>query len=253
MPGDLSSERKVWDAWLAEHRGGPEEADPHALLRSAAVIEEVGRLRLSPTNTRILEVGCGAGHDSVKLARLGRVTATDLAPATVARAATIHASSGVEFVAGDFLNLDFHPASFDVIVTLETIAHVHDQQGFVRRCAELLREGGLLVVTTQNRPVYEFLGFGPALGYVRRWLSRSELAGLLEPAFRIERLRTVASAEPGDIRSAADGRAPPATLRVAYSHCLNRAAARVVPARWLDLAREYAGLGRTVVAVARRT
>jgi 2-polyprenyl-3-methyl-5-hydroxy-6-metoxy-1,4-benzoquinol methylase len=252
LPHDLDAEAVVWDRWLAEHRVGVNARDPHALARISAVLHEVARLRLD-AGARILEVGCGDGYDAVLLARLGRVTATDLAAETVAEAARRHAASGVEFVAGDFLSLAFPSAPFDVVVTLETIAHVHDQAAFVRRCADLLKPGGRLVVTTQNRSVYEYLGYGPAHGYVRRWLDRHELARLLVPGFRVERLRTIAPPDPGDVRPGADGGAPPPGLRLGLSYRLDQIASRLVPRRALQRARARAGLGRTLVAVARRT
>ena len=45
-------------------------------------------------------------------------------------------------------------AGADVAVTLQVVEHLWDLRGFLRDCARLLRPGGLLVVTTPNRPVF---------------------------------------------------------------------------------------------------
>ena len=46
-----------------------------------------------------------------------------------------------------------------MLVTLQVVEHLWDLRGFLRDCAPVLRPGGLLVVTTPNRPV-----FSPGLG-----------------------------------------------------------------------------------------
>lgn len=252
MPEDLRGQEHAWDEWLQRVRVGVTDRDEHTNARAAAVLEELAALPARAGRT-ILDVGCGDGYDSVQFARYGRVTGTDLAPATIADANQRYDGSGVTFVAGDFLTLDFPSAPFDVVVTLETIAHVYDQAAFVGRCAQLLRPGGHLIVTTQNRDVHDFLGHPPARGYLRHWLDRDDLARLLARHLNVQRIRTVDPADSGSIQPNTDGRRPPPWLRLAYSYRANRLIQRVVPVRWLDRIKERAGLGCTLVAVATRS
>ena len=58
------------------------------------------------------------------------------------------------FVTGDFGALEFG-GQFDVIIALEVLSHVVDQAAFVAKAARLLKPGGQLMLTTQNRPVLE--------------------------------------------------------------------------------------------------
>ena len=53
------------------------------------------------------------------------------------------------------MTLDLELEGFDVIVSLEVLAHVDDKRAFVSRMASLLRPGGMLMLATQNRPVLE--------------------------------------------------------------------------------------------------
>jgi SAM-dependent methyltransferase len=251
MDEGLSAQEKVWDDWLSEKRVGRTHHDAHYEQRVHAVLQALAALPAQATR-KILEVGCGSGDDSVRFAQHGKVVATDLGSATIADAAARFSDSGVRFVAGDFLELTFPEAPFDVIVTLETLSHVYDQAKFVRRCAELLVPGGTLVITTQNRDVYDFLGYGPPQGYLRRWLNKAELVRLLSPEFDVRSVHTIAPPDAGKLKPALDGRRPPKLLHLAYSYRVDRLVRRVLPGRWLDAIRERAGLARTLVAVAAR-
>ncbi|GAM99842.1 hypothetical protein U91I_03497 [alpha proteobacterium U9-1i] len=99
----------------------------------------------------------------------------------------------VSFVAGDFMNLQFEDEGFDVVVSLEMLAHVADQSGFIAKLARLLRPGGVLILATQNRRVLEKLNRvpPPARGSIRKWVDETELRELLSPHFDINELVTI--------------------------------------------------------------
>ena len=238
-----------WDRWLLKERVGHVERDAHTVARADAVARELERIPAESRQT-ILDVGCGDGLDSVRYARYGRVTATDLAPRTIADATDRYRESGVTFIAGDFLTVDLPDAPYDVVVSLETLSHVYDQQQFVARCSDVLAPGGRLILTTQNRRLYDLLPFPQPSGYLRRWLDREELVRLLEPLFRVESVSTLWSAAPGSLERQPNGPPLPLLTRLAYSYRLNQALSLVVPAHVLDRVRMRAGLGMTLVAVA---
>lgn len=125
------------------------------------------------------------------LANYGRVTATDLADEVLVRARARHPET--TFLAGDFMDLDLAEGSFDVVVSLEVLSHVADQPAFLERCSSLLREGGLLMLATQNRPVLERLNDvpPPRPGQLRKWVDAQELRTLLEPHFEVHELFSV--------------------------------------------------------------
>lgn len=103
----------------------------------------------------VLDVGCGAGLLSEAMALAGaQVTALDLAPELV-KVARLHAlESGVkvdyrvepvETVAAAM------PGAFDAVTCMEMIEHVPDPQAVIAACADALKPGGRLFVSTINR------------------------------------------------------------------------------------------------------
>lgn len=58
-------------------------------------------------------------------------------------------------------NLVASKSNFDVVLALEIIEHVAEPTAFVKDCASLVREGGLLVLSTLNRTIASY-----ALGIV---------------------------------------------------------------------------------------
>lgn len=183
----ISMQQRFWNGWNAANR---EDAVQDISLRQADIV--CGWLRsIDRRDLAIMEVGCGAGWFCGRLSDFGRVTATDLSDDVLARAKL--RLPHVEFIPGDFMTLDFSGRTFDVMVTLEVLAHVADQPAFVRRLADHLRPRGRLMLATQNRPVLERFNRipPPAPGQLRRWLDRRELTALLEPEFEIEQLFSV--------------------------------------------------------------
>jgi hypothetical protein len=93
--------------------------------------------------------------------------------------------------------------SFDVVadVTLETFSHVADQPKLIEVIANLLRDRGYLILTTQNRSIYmrnsRIASAPPAEGQFRLWVTMQELRRLLSGRFECLRFGTV---EPGGNR-----------------------------------------------------
>jgi len=103
----------------------------------------------------VLDVACGEGYGSDFLARAARsVVGVDIAPEVIAHARTHYGRPGLEFAVGSAAELPFEDASFDLVVSFETIEH-HDRH--VEMLAEIkrvLRPDGLLVISSPNRQHY---------------------------------------------------------------------------------------------------
>jgi len=96
-------------------------------------------------------------------------------------------------------------------------SHVTDQRRFIEIVAELLDNGGHLILTTQNRTVNlrNSRIKAPAEGQLRRWRTKKDLRALLSPRFECLQLFTI---EPsGDL----------GFLRIVNSRMLNAALTRV--------------------------
>ena len=72
---------------------------------------------------RVLELGCGGGvPDTALLAARFRLTAVDVSPEQVRRAAA--AVPGATFVCADFTELELEPRSFDAVAAFYSFNHV---------------------------------------------------------------------------------------------------------------------------------
>jgi 2-polyprenyl-3-methyl-5-hydroxy-6-metoxy-1,4-benzoquinol methylase len=226
-------EAQVWDDWNTEHCYG--KLDEASERRMHEVLLSLADLKIQ--GAKILEVGCGAGRLSPSLCEFGRVTAVDLGKKIIEIAKARHPE--VDFRSGDILTLDLPVNSFDVIVTLGTLAHIADQDAFMRRLAQLLKPGGFLLLNTQNKFVLDRReDIGPANGWIRKWTTVSTLKRLLRPEFSIQRLTTL---EPGGHLG---------VLRIINSQRINHYLDAALGAARVKRLKESAGLGRNIYVVA---
>jgi 2-polyprenyl-6-hydroxyphenyl methylase/3-demethylubiquinone-9 3-methyltransferase len=124
---------------------------------------------------RVLDIGCGGGILSEPLARLGAaVVGADPAVANI-EAARLHAAQGglvVDYRATTAEELADAGERFDLVLAMEVVEHVADVALFVRRCAEMVNPGGLLIAATINRTLKSFALAIVGAEYVLRWLPR---------------------------------------------------------------------------------
>jgi 2-polyprenyl-6-hydroxyphenyl methylase/3-demethylubiquinone-9 3-methyltransferase len=124
---------------------------------------------------RILDIGCGGGILSEPLARLGAdVVGADPAKANV-EAARLHAAEAgvaVDYRASTAEALADAGERFDVVLAMEVVEHVADLSLFIKRCAEMVKPGGLMVVATINRTIKSFAFAIVGAEYLLRWLPR---------------------------------------------------------------------------------
>ncbi len=92
---------------------------------------------------RLLDCGCGAGHNLPMLAPYGRVFGFDLSAGglEIARAA------GRPLVRADATRIPFASGQFDVVTAFDVAQCLPDDRTAVREMARVLRPGGALVMT----------------------------------------------------------------------------------------------------------
>jgi 2-polyprenyl-6-hydroxyphenyl methylase/3-demethylubiquinone-9 3-methyltransferase len=124
---------------------------------------------------RILDIGCGGGILCEPMARLGAsVVGADPAEKNIA-AAKLHAEQGglaIDYRVTTAEALADAGERFDIVLAMEVVEHVADVKLFVRRCAEMVRPGGLMVAATINRTLKSFALAIVGAEYVLRWLPR---------------------------------------------------------------------------------
>ena len=124
---------------------------------------------------RILDIGCGGGILSEPLARLGAaVVGADPSAANIA-AARLHAEEAgvtVDYRETTAEALADAGERFDIVLAMEVVEHVADVPLFVKRCAEMVKPGGLMMVATLNRTLKSFALAIVGAEYVLGWLPR---------------------------------------------------------------------------------
>lgn len=152
-------------AWAQELGYPPELANvPDAAAESFAGVANPFSLgRLQP-GERVLDVGSGAGTDSLVAAQMvgpeGSVTGVDMTPEMLAKARAAAAELGatnVEFVEGEAEHLPFPDESFDVVISNGVIDLAPDKDAVFSEIFRVLAPGGRIQIAdvTIQRPVSE--------------------------------------------------------------------------------------------------
>lgn len=98
-----------------------------------------------PKKARILEIGCGTGHNLPMLSRFGRVQACELDDSARALAAK---RFGRKIEAAKLPDLSvFEADSYDLIALLDVLEHVPDDRSALESILTRLKPGGALLLT----------------------------------------------------------------------------------------------------------
>lgn len=116
------------------------------------ILVEILTRRLGP-GSRLLEFGCGAGHTAVQLSQLGYdLTCLDISPgmAEATRRSYAQANLKAEIGVGTVHDLREPSQRFDAVFALGVMEYVPDHAATLRRVHELLKPGGLCVLSFTN-------------------------------------------------------------------------------------------------------
>lgn len=126
---------------------------------------------------RVLDVGCGGGLVCEPLARLGAtVCGLDAAEDTI-RAARTHAQAmglDITYIHGSAEHHATEPDAdaYDVVIALEMVEHVADVSLLMQHLRRLVRDDGLVILSTLNRSALSFVTAIVGAEYIARILPR---------------------------------------------------------------------------------
>jgi arsenite methyltransferase len=150
----------------AQDLGYPPELGnvPEAAVESFAGVANLWELGRLSAGERVLDLGCGAGTDSLIAAQMvgpgGSVTGIDMTPEMLAkarRAATEMQATNIEFIEGEIERLPFADASIDVVISNGVIDLLPDKDTVFGEIQRVLCPGGRvqLADVTIQQPVSE--------------------------------------------------------------------------------------------------
>lgn len=113
----------------------------------------VSRLNLKP-GQKVLDVGCGIGGSAFYMARDFdvKVVGIDLSSNMISLALERREEVGisveqVEFEVADATKREYPPHSFDVVYSRDTILHINDKLGLLKRFFKVLKPGGIIFIS----------------------------------------------------------------------------------------------------------
>jgi 2-polyprenyl-3-methyl-5-hydroxy-6-metoxy-1,4-benzoquinol methylase len=148
----LDAARRAYDEWhrQAESPTAAADAPWHQLLfRYLDPARDIA-------GRTVLEIGCGRGelarHFAEQSAGAAFYVGADFAPAAIAlaRGRAGRAGKAPGWAVADMQRMGLRPASFDTVISCETVEHLPDPGAALREVARVLRPGGRLFLTTPN-------------------------------------------------------------------------------------------------------
>ncbi|NUW37609.1 methyltransferase domain-containing protein [Nonomuraea sp. SMC257] len=143
---------------LGDHFAQHADTSPYnAYTDRPAMLELAGDV----SGTRILDVGCGAGHYAAELSARGARVVGIEGSATLLRHAQARVNGHAELLLHDLETpLDFaDDASFDGVVCALVYEHVRDRMRLLGELRRVLRPGGWLLMSTTH-PTADWRHFG---------------------------------------------------------------------------------------------
>jgi len=114
------------------------------------VIRRVSLLRPPRPGETFLDIGSAAGANTAALAESGySATGAEIVAEFVSLARQTH--PGIPFVTAPAEELPFADESFDFVVLLSLLEHVHDWRKTIAEAVRVLKRNGVLFATTTNR------------------------------------------------------------------------------------------------------
>jgi malonyl-CoA O-methyltransferase len=142
----ILSTRAGYDRWAEIY---DTEQNPLISLEQPVVARLLGDVR----GLDIVDVGCGTGRHTLRLAGRGaRVVGVDFSDGMLGRAREKEGAAGVQWVAHDLtdLPLPFAARSFDRVLCALVVDHIAELTGFFAELARLCRPDGRIVVTVMH-------------------------------------------------------------------------------------------------------
>lgn len=158
------------------------------------------------TKKRILEIGCGRGGFAnflaKKLPSSNKIFACDYSSSAIEIGRKKCGVNNIEWKQENIMEISFPEASFDMVISCETIEHITNPSKAVKELYRILKPGGTLILTCPNYfnlfgiwCIYRWLIGKPftegGQPYVNYLLAPQTFMSLKRVGFKIEKFKTI--------------------------------------------------------------
>ncbi|MDA0742717.1 MAG: glycosyltransferase [Proteobacteria bacterium] len=104
---------------------------------------------------RVLDIASGEGYGSAMLANVAAsVEGVDISSEAVGAANVKYGREGLKYHVGDAAAIPFGDATFDAVISFETIEHIPSPKDLLREIKRVLKPGGFAMISTPNKYIY---------------------------------------------------------------------------------------------------
>jgi SAM-dependent methyltransferase len=133
---------------------------------------------------RVLDVACGEGYGSFIVAAVAAsVVGVDIAAEAVQHASERYKTENLRYVEAPAANLPFDDASFDLVISFETIEHHDQHEEMLDEILRVLKSDGALLISSPNKQHYS-LDEGYQNPYHVKELFKHEFVALIGNRFK---------------------------------------------------------------------
>ena len=151
------------------------------------VLRELIRRRIRlPADARILEVGCGMGHNFQMLRGFGRLDAVELDGAARAIASRRLGHAVMDSPLPQLTGVEMH--AYDLIAMLDVLEHLDEDRAALVSLAARLRPGGRILITVPAHP-WMWSAHDEVNHHKRRYTRRTLAAVVADAGLKLETLR----------------------------------------------------------------
>ena len=118
-----------------------------------AVLEDLARTSGIERTSRVLEVGCGTGNYSAALQAAAGCACWGIDPSEQMLARARERPEAVHWQLGRAEQLDFSPATFDLVFSVDVIHHLGDRPAYFREAWRVLRHSGRVCTVTDSAEI----------------------------------------------------------------------------------------------------
>ncbi|MBI3234617.1 MAG: methyltransferase domain-containing protein [Bacteroidetes bacterium] len=146
---DLNEQSKFYD----KHWSSLNYFNTLKIRRASKILDLMIPAMKKSKELHILDFGCGDGRFSSMLGFIGKTDGVDLSVEAVA--ISNQRFPHVNYISGDVNTIQLNPDYYDIIISQEVIEHLEDQETYIKQCAKFLKKGGILILTTPNKDVFD--------------------------------------------------------------------------------------------------